>query len=68
MPLPYDYSRCFITEQNKDCPMARHCARRLDKGRESYQPFTAYKGGLDCDGYIDANAKARTSTGPVETG
>jgi len=54
MTLPYDVARCAKTQANWDCPMKRHCLRRLDKGRAEYQPFTAFKGGVDCDGFIDA--------------
>jgi uncharacterized protein (UPF0179 family) len=52
--LSYDMSRCAITEQNKDCPVGRECLRRLDPGREKYQAHTAFDGGLDCDGFIQA--------------
>jgi len=53
MTLSYDMARCAKTEQNWDCCLKRHCLRRLDKGRPEYQAFTAFKGGKDCDGFID---------------
>lgn len=52
--LSYDMSRCAVTEQNANCSMAWQCLRRLDGGRDSYQTFTAFKGGIDCDGFIEA--------------
>jgi hypothetical protein len=52
--LSYDMSRCAITEQNKDCPVGHECLRRLDAGREKYQAYTAFEGGLECDGFIQA--------------
>jgi len=55
MKLSYDMARCFKTEQNWNCPLARYCLRRLDKGRMEYQPFTAFKGGSNCDGFIDVD-------------
>jgi len=55
MKLSYDMARCFKTEQNWNCPLARYCLRRLDKGRMEYQPFTAFKGGYNCDGFIDVD-------------
>jgi hypothetical protein len=51
--LPYDTARCMKTNDNWDCPVARYCLRRIDKGRAEYQAFTAFKGGPDCDGFID---------------
>jgi hypothetical protein len=53
MSLSYDMARCMVTKENADCPLARHCLRRIDKGRAEYQAFTAFKGGADCDGFID---------------
>jgi len=53
MKLSYDIARCFKTEQNWHCPLARYCLRRIDKGRQEYQAFTAFKGGANCDGFID---------------
>lgn len=53
MILPYDTARCRITNRNWDCVLRHHCLRRLDKGRDEYQAFTAFKGGADCDGFID---------------
>lgn len=53
MTLPYDVARCLKTQANWNCPLRRYCARRVDKGREEYQPFTQFKGGPDCDGFID---------------
>lgn len=53
MNLPYDVARCAVTHGNYHCPLKRHCLRRLDKGRAEYQAFTAFKGGVDCDGFID---------------
>jgi hypothetical protein len=50
--LSYDVSRCCVTDENKDCSLASGCLRRLDEGREKYQSFTAFKGGVDCDGFI----------------
>lgn len=50
--LPYDIARCLKTDDNWDCPLARHCLRRIDKGRAEYQAFTAFKGGAYCDGFM----------------
>lgn len=55
MGLSYDIARCLKTDDNWDCPVARYCLRRIDKGRAEYQAFTAFKGGADCDGFIDIN-------------
>ena len=66
MGLPYDVARCIETQQNWDCPLARYCLRRKDKGRAEYQPFTAFKGGAGCDGFIDEESPRRLSRGPVE--
>jgi hypothetical protein len=55
MKLSYDMARCFKTEQNWDCALARYCLRRLDEGRQEYQAFTAFKGGANCDGFIDVD-------------
>jgi hypothetical protein len=55
--LSYDVSRCAITEQNKDCPLAWECLRRLDKGHETYQAYMAFTGGLDCEGFIQAKGE-----------
>lgn len=52
--LSYDVSRCAVTEQNKDCNIASQCLRRLCEGREKYQAYTAFKGGIDCDGFIES--------------
>jgi hypothetical protein len=52
--LSYDMSRCAITDQNKDCPVGHECLRRLDAGREKYQAYTAFEGGIDCNGFIQA--------------
>jgi hypothetical protein len=52
--LSYDMSRCAITEQNKDCPVGHECLRRLDEGREKYQAYMAFAGGIDCNGFIQA--------------
>jgi hypothetical protein len=57
MGLSYDMARCMVTKENADCPLARHCLRRIDKGRAEYQAFTAFKGGADCDGFIDVEEK-----------
>ena len=51
--LPYDTARCAVTNANYQCPLKRHCLRRIDKGRPEYQAFTAFKGGANCDGFID---------------
>ena len=51
--LSYDIARCAKTQENWDCPLKRHCLRRIDPGRAEYQAFTAFKGGADCDGFID---------------
>ena len=63
MGLPYDVSRCLVTDQNWDCPVARYCLRRKDKGRAEYQPFTAFKGGANCDGFIDEKAPPTEADG-----
>jgi hypothetical protein len=55
--LPFDTARCAKTPQNWDCPLSRHCLRRIDKGRPEYQPFTQFKGGVKCDGFIDAEVQ-----------
>ena len=57
MTLPYDVARCAKTDENWDCCLARYCLRRLDKGRAEYQPYTMFKGGKDCDGFIDKDKK-----------
>jgi len=50
--LPYDYARCMVTDENKDCPLAHNCLRRLAPGREVYQSMTPFEGGEQCKGYI----------------
>jgi hypothetical protein len=32
--------------------LAHQCLRRIDKGGDEYQPFTAFKGGADCYGFL----------------
>jgi len=44
-PLPYDYSRCVTP-----CVLSEQC-RRTTPGHPTYQVYTAFKGGLDCDGF-----------------
>ena len=51
--LSFDMARCLKTEENWDCQLARYCLRRIDKGRPDYQAFAEFKGGKDCDGFID---------------
>jgi hypothetical protein len=58
MVLPYDYSRCLVTPENAACPLNGICARRQDKGRKVYQVLTAYKGGMDCGGFIETKGGA----------
>jgi hypothetical protein len=54
MRLPYDYARCMETDANSTCPLAARCLRRLDPGRGEYQAFTAFPGGGECYGFVDA--------------
>lgn len=54
MTLPYDYPRCGITPGSEACPLAVRCARRLDPGHPTYQAYSAFPGGMDCHGYIEA--------------
>lgn len=63
MALSFDIARCGVTHENYHCPLAHHCLRRIDKGRPEYQAFTAFKGGPDCDGFID---DAQRTTEPPE--
>ncbi len=48
--LPYDYSRCA----NEECPLRGNCLRALSPGHPTYQVYTAFPGGKDCHGLIDA--------------
>ncbi len=59
MGLPYDTARCAKTDASYHCPMKRHCLRYTDKGRAEYQAFTQFKGGADCDGFIDAGERKK---------
>lgn len=54
MTLPFDYSRCGITPANEACQLATRCARRTDPGRPEYQTYTAFPGGVECHGLIEA--------------
>lgn len=57
MTLPYDIARCAVTGGNYNCPLKHHCLRRLDEGRAEYQVYNAFKGGADCDGFIDRESR-----------
>lgn len=47
--LPYDYSRCL----NVTCDRRQGCLRFVSPGRpDGPQPYGAWPGGADCDGYI----------------
>jgi hypothetical protein len=53
--LPFDYSRCM----NEGCPLRDRCLRKLSPGHPTYQVYTAFPGGEDCRGFIDATDLSR---------
>lgn len=57
MTMPFDMSRCAVAPGNAACPLAARCLRRIDKGRPTYQAYTAYRGGDDCDGFIQERSR-----------
>lgn len=63
--LPNDYSRCAITEQNKNCPLGHKCLRRIDNNFTSCMSFSGFKGGLDCEEFIEADEDAIAHYPPV---
>jgi hypothetical protein len=42
-----------MTPKNTACPLGGICARRQVPGREKYQTYHPFKGGVECEGFIE---------------